>query len=195
MNLLRSLVSWIKRRILRDQRERWNHQYTVGRWEYLKGPAEHARLAACAEALRHHAHAGRILEIGCGEALLQRHLEPHEYATWLGVDISEIAIGKAQAFANARVQYVVGEMGSLQQYGPYDAIVFPESIYYSTDPAELLRRCATALAAGGVLIISIFETKRSAKIWQEIHSVTHTVESRATTNELGTWVCEVLRMR
>jgi len=195
MNLLRSLVSWIKRRVLRDERERWNHQYAVGRWEYLKGPAEHARLAACADALRQHAPAGRVLEIGCGEALLQQHLAPREYTTWLGVDLSEIAIGKAQTFANPRVQYIVGEMTSLRLNGPYDAIIFPESIYYVTERAALLLRYSAALEVGGVFIISIFETKRSANIWQEIHSVAHTVDSQITNNELGTWICEVLRMR
>ena len=195
MTLLQVFVSWFKRRVLRDQRERWNHQYATGRWEKLKAPAEQARFDACAGFLRRYAPAGRVLEIGCGEGPLQQRLAPQVYASWHGVDISEVAIAKAQAFAGPRVCYTVADMTHLQPTGPYDAIVFPESIYYVPQRATLLRRYAHSLDAGGVFIISIFETKRSAQVWAEIHAVAVTVDSRTTTNELGTWICEVLRLR
>ncbi len=191
----RAFISWFKRRILQDQRERWNHQYASGLWEKLKAPAEHARLAACADLLRRHAPRGDILEIGSGEALLQRHLKPEDYAHWFGVDLSDVAIARAQAFASERMRYVAADMNAFEPGDKFHAIVFPESIYYATDRASLLQRYAGYLYPGGVFIISIFTTKRSAAIWAEIHAVTETIDARATTNEMGTWRCEVLRLR
>ncbi len=191
----RALFSWFKRRILHDQRERWDHQYASGRWEKLKAPVEHARFAACADLLRCHAAGGHMLEIGSGEALLQQHLQPDEYASWYGADLSSVAIERAQAFASERVRYVVADMTTFEPEGKFNAIVFPESIYYVTGRAALLRRYARHLLPGGVFIVSIFATKRSPDVWQEIHSVTQTVSARATTNELGTWQCEVLQLK
>lgn len=195
MSWLNSTVSWFKRRVLRNQSERWDHQYTTGRWEKLKSPTEQARFDACASFLRRHAPAGRVLEIGCGEALLQQRLAPTDYASWLGADISAVAIAHAQKFATERVRYVVADMTRFAPAGPFDAIVFPESIYYVPQRAALLQRYARLLAADGVFIISIFTTKRSAAVWEEIHAVAETIDSSVTTNELGTWHCEVLRLR
>ncbi len=191
----RSLLSWFKRRILRDQNERWNYQYARGKWEQLKNPVEHARLTACAGLLRLHTPGGHVLEIGCGEAILLRHLDPGDYASWLGVDISDVAIARARQFASERARFAPGDMRTFALTDSYDAIVFTESIYYVPERAPLLRRYAKHLKAGGVFIISTFEAKDSAAVWQEIHSVAETIDSAVTKNAHGTWVCEVLRMR
>jgi SAM-dependent methyltransferase len=190
-----SLLSWFKRRILRDQNERWNYQYAHGKWEQLKNPVETARLIACAGLLRLHSPGGRVLEIGCGEAILLRHLDPGDYASWLGVDISDVAIARAQAFSSNRARFVAGDMQTFELTESYDAIIFTESIYYVPERAALLQRYAKHLKAGGVFVISAFEAKDSAAVWREIHSVATTLDSATTKNEHGTWVCEVLRMR
>jgi SAM-dependent methyltransferase len=182
---------WFRSRILRSQAARWDYQYAVGKWEKLKG--EQSRIAATAAFLRRHAPGGSVLEIGCGEALLQRELGANPYARWIGVDISEIAVARAQAFAGPTVSYVLADMETFDPADQFDAIVFTESIYYSPACAPLLRRYATWLKPNGVFIISIFRTKRSARVWQEIHSVTTQVETGVTSADAGHWDCEVLR--
>jgi ubiquinone/menaquinone biosynthesis C-methylase UbiE len=77
----------------------------------------------------------------------------------------------------------------------FDAIVFSESIYYVPQPGAVLERYNRFLSPGGVLLVSIFATKRSAAVWAELHAVADSIDSRTTTNELGTWVCEVLCVR
>lgn len=195
MTMLQTLLSWFKRRVLRDQRERWNHQYTEGRWEKLKAPAEQARFDLCAALLRRHAPGGSVLELGCGEGILESRLAPGDYARWLGVDLSEVAIARAQPRANDRVRYVAADMRSFDPGGTFDAIVFSESIYCVPQPGLVLERYDTFLNPGGMLIVSIFTTKRSDAVWEELHAGATVVDSRVTTNELGTWVCEVLRLR
>ena len=72
-------------------------------------------------------------------------------------------------------------------------IVFTESIYYSADCAQLLRRYTGFLNPNGVFIISICQTKRSDRIWADIHSVTTTLDTLATRDGADTWDCQVLK--
>lgn len=195
MTLLHSLLSWIRRRILRDRRARWNHQYSEGRWENLKQPEEDARFAAVADFLRQYARSGRVLEIGCGEALLQRRMGSMPFERWVGVDVSDVAIARAQAYASETVQYVAADMVTYQPDGAFDAILFTESIYYVPACDRLLERYAQFLAPGGVFIISIFSDGRSERVWREIHANTERVEGTTVVNERGTWISEVLKPR
>ncbi|MBI4623750.1 MAG: class I SAM-dependent methyltransferase [Verrucomicrobia bacterium] len=195
MTFFQSIRAWFRRKILRDRAERWNHQYAIGRWEVLKAPAEYARFDACIALLRRHAAGGRLLEIGCGEALLQRRLAPGDYQRLVGVDISAVAIGRAQAFADHRVRYLVADMQKLELDETFDAVIFTESINYVPRRHQLLRNYARFLNEGGVFIVSIYRNKRSAGIWTEIHSVAAPIDRATTTNEVGAWDCEVLRLR
>lgn len=166
--------------------------YATGRWEKLKIPAEQVRFDATARLLTRHGPPGQVLEIGCGEALLQQRLQPADYQDWLGIDLSEVAIRRAQAFATAHVRYCVADMELFDPGGRFDVIVFTESIYYSKDSRRLLERYVRFLKPSGLFIISIFRTKRSARIWAGLHAVAVPVDSISTSNELGTWDCEVL---
>ncbi len=192
MSFFQLAVLWFRNRVLRDRSARWDHQYATGRWDKLRTPAEEARFDATARLLTRHARGGHVLEIGCGEALLQQRLMAGDYRSWLGVDISAVAIGRAQAFAGPRVRYVVADMDTLDSDGRFDAIVFTESIYYSADCRRLLRRYAGYLNPTGVFIVSIFRTRRSAAVWADIRAEAATRDAIGTTNELGTWDCEVL---
>jgi SAM-dependent methyltransferase len=195
MTSLHFLRAWFRREILRDRAERWNHQYATGRWEGLKAAVENARLDACVALLCRHAPGGRLLEIGCGEALLQRRLAPDDYQSLVGVDISEVAVARARAFADHRARYLVADMQTFELGEKFDAVIFTESIYYDPRPRQLLRNYARFLDKGAVFVVSIFRNKGSAGTWAEIHSVAASVDRVTTTNEAGVWDCEVLRLR
>jgi 2-polyprenyl-3-methyl-5-hydroxy-6-metoxy-1,4-benzoquinol methylase len=195
MSLLQSFRAWFHRKILRDRAALWNHQYSRGRWEFLKLPLEIARFDACVYLLRRHAHAGSWLEIGCGEALLQRRLAPNDYQRFVGVDLSSVAIARAQPFAGHRVRYFVADMQQLQLNERFDAVIFAESISYVPHPGQLLRAYARFLNPAGVFIVSLFRNQRTADVWTEIHAATATIDQVTTTNAVGTWDCEVLRLR
>lgn len=195
MTALAGISSWWKRRILGDQRARWNHQYATGRWDQLRAAPEQARFAAGARLLHRHTRGGCVLELGCGEGLLQAHVAPDDHTRWVGVDLSEVAVAAARARANNLTRYVAADMTVFEPNEYFDAIVFSESIYYVSKPADLLRRYGAWLNPGGVFVISIFTTKRSNAVWEQIHAVADPVDSLVTTNALGTWICEVLRLR
>lgn len=196
MTRLNLLCDWFRRVVLRDRAARWNHQYASGRWDVLKTPHETARLDACAALLRRHAPGGRLLEIGCGEALLQQRLAPGDFQRFVGVDIAEVAISRARTFAQGdpRVTYLVADMRTLALGETFAAVIFTESIYYVPNCHEVLRAYARFLRDGGVFVISIFQNKRSAEVWAQIHTVTTVIDRITTTNGAGTWDCEVLRL-
>ena len=166
--------------------------YATGRWEKLKIPAERARFNTTGRLLVKHGPPGQVLEIGCGEALLQRQLEPAAYLGWVGIDISEVAIHRAQEFTTDRVRYHVADMERFDPGTRFDCIIFTESIYYSADSRRLLARYVRFLKPGGRIIVSIFRTKRSQRIWTGLHAVAAPIDRLATSNELGSWDCEVL---
>ena len=195
MTPFQSVRAWFRRRILRDPAARWNHQYAAGDWEMLKAPGEHARFDACITLLRRHAAGGSLLEIGCGEALLQRRLAPEDYRRFVGVDISDVAITRAQAFADHRVRYLVADMRELELDEKFDAVIFTESIYYVPHCDQLLRNYGRFLKPGGVFVISIYRNKSSAATWVEIHLAAAPIDRVTSTNETGAWDCEVLRLR
>lgn len=195
MPWLKFIHAWFRREILRGRAERWNHQYAIGRWEVLKAPVENARFDACIALLRRHVAGGRLLEIGCGEALLQRRLAPGDFQRLVGVDISDVAISRARDFADHRVRYLAADMQELELDEKFDAVIFSESINYVRRRNLLLRKYGRFLSDGGVFIVSIYRNKRSAEVWTEIHSVAALIDRATTTNEAGAWDCEVLRLR
>lgn len=195
MPRLNNLAAWFRREVLRDRAARWDHQYASGRWDLLKAPQETARLDACATLLRRHAPGGRLLEIGCGEALLQQRLAPGDFTRFVGVDISAVAIARAQAATagDPRATYLVADMRELEPTEKFDAVVFTESIYYVPDCAAVLRKYARLLSERGVFVVSIFQNKRSAEVWAQIHAAVTVVDQITTTNAAGMWDCEVAR--
>lgn len=192
MPLFQTTNCWIRGYVFRDQTARWNYQYLTGRWDKLKTQAEQTRFDATARLLARHVSPGDVLEIGCGEAVLQRRLSSADYRSWLGIDLSTVAIQRAQAFTDARTRYLVADMETFEPDVKFDAIVFTESIYYSPDCAQLLRRYSRFLKPNGRFLVSIFRTKRSAAIWANIHRVAPLLDASSTTNDLGTWDCKVL---
>jgi trans-aconitate methyltransferase len=76
----------------------------------------------------------------------------------------------------------------------YDAIIFNESIYYSSRPEKVLRRYMSALTPNGVMIVSMCQNRWQGSIWTALESVAELVHSTAVTNEQGlTWHVRVLR--
>lgn len=189
------LFSFVWRNIFRSQRERWNHKYRKGHCEGYKDDAEVPRLDAVARMLCKHTTRPRVLEMGSGEALLQRRLTADDYTRWLGVDLSDVVIEKAQQFSSPQVDYQVANMLEFQTTEQFDAILFTECINYVEQRDLVLRRYFPFLAPQGVFILSVYQQMRSPRIWMEVDSVLETIDTVVTENERGKWICKVMRPR
>jgi 2-polyprenyl-6-hydroxyphenyl methylase/3-demethylubiquinone-9 3-methyltransferase len=189
------LFSFVKRKILRSQRDRWNYQYERGQWEGLKGPDERERFEAIVAMIRRYAPGGNLLEMGCGEAVLEGYLRDEDFKSLVGVDIADVAIERARQVAGPKSTYFAADMNDFVPTGPFDAIVFTESINYLHNREQLLRKYIQYLVPGGKFIISVFEFKQSPQIWREIETPLRVVDEVRTTNQRGTWVCKVLEAK
>ena len=102
----RAARRWLSRvlpyRKMAGGRERLDVQYARGSWDYLRSLDELARFSVLAGYCHYLKPNGRILEIGCGEGILQERLDPARYARYVGVDISEEAVRRAQARTQAQ---------------------------------------------------------------------------------------------
>ncbi len=189
------MIVFIKRKIFRNSRDRWNYQYEKGKWEFLKQPDEDERFQTVIRFIEQYKLGGNLLEIGCGEALLQQKINSNHYAHFTGIDVSDIAIENANRYKNSKTAYWVADMETYVPSHLMDAIIFTESIYYSKNPAKLLQRYRQFLKSEGIFIISIFDFKYSTKVWQQIESICLVLEHTSTTNYKGTWQCKVLTPR
>ncbi|MGA0558224.1 class I SAM-dependent methyltransferase [Larkinella sp. VNQ87] len=187
-----SLTSFIKRKIFRINRDRWNYQYDKGLWEGLKGLDELARFSVIVGYVKYlKPGQPELLEIGCGEGLLQQRLQPHNYGRYVGLDISDSAIRNAQAQADEKCTYLVADMDKYQPVGAFDMIMFNESIYYSRHPLETLQRYATHLKPNGLLLVTINDHKHSDELWASLKDGFDLLDE-ATTVTKTTCVCKIL---
>lgn len=174
-------------------KELWEDQYGSGLWELMRGLDEVAHYCVIAGYLRHLKPAGSVLDVGCGEGLLNDQLRPFGYSRYLGVDLSETAVRQAAGRQDARTSFVAADAESFSPVERYDAIVFSESVYYFQDPLGTLRRYEAFLEEGGLFIVSTFRSHRSDVIARRLLERYRLLEETAVSNRKGTWVVRVIK--
>jgi SAM-dependent methyltransferase len=100
----------------------------------------------------------RVLDLGCGAGdvtfVAADLVGPEGFV--VGVDRSPQALARARLRAGqrglAQVQFVEGDLGEPVPSGPFDAIVERLVLWTVPDPAALLRRQATVLRPGGLVV-------------------------------------------
>jgi SAM-dependent methyltransferase len=98
----------------------------------------------------------RVLDLGCGAGQLARHLAARGAAEVFGVDASERMLALARAeYAHPRLTY---QQRTIEEVAfpaaRFDLVVSSLVFHYVDDYPGLVRRIATWLAPGGVLVYS-----------------------------------------
>jgi SAM-dependent methyltransferase len=169
----------------------WEEQYRSGRWDYLHGGDEAARYEAIAGLLRRLRPGGSVLDVGCGEGILRDWLRPSGYAAYVGVDISPTALAAARRGAGANDRFVLADAESYEPEGAFDAIVLNEVVYYFADPLAAAQRYARRLAAGGVLVVSSFDSSRTRAIARRLARLLPRREEVRLRQPRGGWTVAV----
>jgi SAM-dependent methyltransferase len=124
-----------------------------GYWARLRNVDELGRYAIIASLVDHFAPAGRVLDVGCADGILQERVR---YGQYVGIDVHADAIRHASRKADARTSFVVADGCAYVPDRPFDVIVWNESLYYAADPMAAVERYWEHLAPGGVIIVSMF---------------------------------------
>lgn len=194
--MLTTIISFFRRKVLRNNQDRWNYKYAKGDWEGLKNPELNNRLLPAIEFLKTLKPKAEVLEIGCGEGVFQQMLGNENYQYFEGTDISDWAIQQAQQFADDKTFFWTGDM---EVYQPckekYDAVVITDSVYYSKKPLQLLQRYENYLKLDGIFIITMNNYKHSERVWLEIEMAYQPNSQRTESNKFGTWVCKVYELK
>ncbi len=171
----------------------WNEQYLEGKWDTLRSNWEDARFDVMRKFMGSYSVKGKILEIGCGEGLLQAQLDPVIYSSYLGIDISEVAVQRALYLENSCTRYRAADMEEFNPAEKFDMIIFNESLYYAKCPCSTMLKYMGFLEENGVFITSIYETTRNKRLIKKINKFFKPVESAVTANDRGRWHCQVYR--
>lgn len=175
-------------------KERWEEQYAKGEWAWLRRIDELGHHSVLAGYFHYLKPGGSILDIGCGEGLLQERLNGYE--KYVGVDLGEaikIAAAKAVSENDSKTKFAVGDMNTYTPEQMFDAMVFNESIYYLDDITKSLRQYDKFLNKNGVMLISVHQRDKHQKIWDAIEQVYTPIDECVVINKLGTgWTCKAL---
>ncbi len=153
---------WYRKLLVKDSEKR----YATAQWNYLNGIAESHRYNAilgCCDFLKP-AHR-TVLDIGCGEGILQRRMS---YAHYVGIDMNEEGIRLAKRRENDNTEFILVPAELYKPRRTFDVLVFNESLYYMKNPLSILEKYKSFLAKDGILIVCMIRTYLARKIWSGI---------------------------
>ena len=141
----------------RLKRHLWDWEFSNGRWDCLEETPDDPAYPHLAS----YARGGRILDLGCGPGSAGRYLDAKAYSSYVGVDISDVAIQSARR-KNQRPQntYVQSDILSYRPDGEFDVILFGDSLYYTarSEVIGMLRRYGPHLGRTGVFMVKMHDT-------------------------------------
>lgn len=122
--LIRYFPASIKQKI-------WDQEYNSAKWDYINFTPHDCTYGI----LEKYAQQGDILDMGCGPGNTANEISEQAYRSYVGVDISEIALQKAKqrTVETGRQDKNQFERSDIINYAPrglYDVILFRESLYY-----------------------------------------------------------------
>lgn len=174
-------------------REAWEEQYREGRWACLHGADEIARYGVLIGFLEHLEEARSILDVGCGEGILRDLLGAGRYQRYEGIDLSSVAIEAAQRRAGEADRLLVADAETYVPEGRFDAVVLNESLYYLADPRAQARRYLGFVRPGGLLLVSMFHSVRTAAILRVLEAELPLVDRVKVTGRKGSWSIAAFR--
>lgn len=144
--------SFVKKRL-------WDRDFSVGKWDYIDNT-----VGDCVYAhLEKYAQGGDVLDLGCGPGNTANELASDAYRTYIGVDISAVALEKARKRTqeNGRADKNSFVRSDFLGYAPtreFDVILFRESLYHVPygQVMSILENYSTHLKKNGIFIVRVY---------------------------------------
>jgi 2-polyprenyl-3-methyl-5-hydroxy-6-metoxy-1,4-benzoquinol methylase len=168
----------------------WEQQYQTGHWNFLRTLGELGRFSLVVGYIHELKPHSALLDVGCGEGLLFKRLQPRGCARYLGLDISAAAVARACEVGDG--PFICADA---EQYVPsetYDVIVFNESLYYFNKPLETVDRYFTRLSTHGIMIVSTFpKSRRGRSILRALKRKYVVLDETHISHASESWICSV----
>ncbi len=172
----------------------WDAEYARGHWDYLDSARELGHYALIAGFIHQLSERPRVLDVGCGHGRLYRLLGTLPMASYLGIDLSVEAIGRADAIRGRGDdhEFRVADFERAPPAGPFDVVVFNESIYYAAEPRQAFERYLGLLSAGGILIVSIRDLRKNRSVRAALRRAQRPIHTATVRNGEGErWTVDV----
>lgn len=173
------------------RQQRWNNEYLSGKWNYMQSIEELGRYSIIIGYVQY-LKVKTILDVGCGDGNLIPLLPLID--AYVGIDISRIALDKAQEKMDVGTNYCLIE-ADFDEYSPtnkFDLIVFSESVYYSKHPLETLVSYQNALVDGGHCVISMYKNLRAPPVWDMVIEIFDIVDETHIQQKNQGWISRLL---
>jgi len=173
----------------------WDNEYTSGSYDRLGLSEQRHHIRLLAALVAEHAPNLRVLDIGCGDGAFYKAIRSHSPARYVGVDVSDVAIARAQDRygADAGATFIVGDGSRFPTDETFDAIVFPECIEFLGDPVKVLDHYRGNLAEGGIFGVTQWLATRPLRIWRAVAAHTEVVDQAVVSAQWGgawqVWTC------
>jgi 2-polyprenyl-3-methyl-5-hydroxy-6-metoxy-1,4-benzoquinol methylase len=190
---------WLARRLRRRRRggiaadpaRKWEDEYRSGKWGWLRDLSELGRYGVIAAYVRRLKPGGVVLDVGCGEGVLQEHLAG-AYSAYTGIDFSADAIRRASARQDARTRFVVADATKFSARERFDVVIMNECLYLFDDPVAVARGYESMLNPGGLMIVSMYGEAKPRRIWRALAGRYLALDEQHVVHPTGkTWVVKV----
>ncbi|MDC8003441.1 class I SAM-dependent methyltransferase [Aureisphaera galaxeae] len=161
---------------------KFNSQYLRGKWDKLGGEKERVRYEQIDNYLQRF-QPKSILDLGCGDGVLNRRLTYDGFESFLGVDYAEVSVKMAKKQNFPKSDFETHDLLNFKPKEIYDAIILNEAFYYIHDSerTRVLNNILSGLHENGILIVSIFREgatcweyfKENPKLKEEAFEVVH----------------------
>ena len=182
MNIIDKFHHW-------RRRKRWNKQYRKGRWESLKSDIEAHRYAQIIDFLNKYAvDDPSILDLGCGDGVLNERMKDFNYDYFLGIDFSSVSIEKALAKKLPRSDYRSVDIIQFKPRCEFDVIIFNEVFYYipESEKTRVMEQLFDSLTENGIIITSIFREGIGCWEYFKEHPNLHEIDFTTVTTKKKT---------
>lgn len=146
---------------VKQDRADWEQQYSSGAWAHLNDRHELARYRVVAGYIHAEPRAVSLLDVGCGEGVMLRHLDLDRIECYSGMDVAQAALDRITP-RRGQDEYLCSTLENFKPHRQWDVILFNEVLYYTFDPVASLPRFESMLKPGGWFVISMH---RKAKPW------------------------------
>jgi SAM-dependent methyltransferase len=149
----------------------WDRDFAGDKWNFIDNTAGDCVYPH----LEKYAHNGDILDLGCGPGNTANEVASDAYRSYVGVDISDVALAKAvkRTKENGRENKNSFAQGDFLGYTPtqeFDVILFRESLYHVPfgQVLTILDKYAKYLKKSGVFIVRLYsgDIKTGKKKWR-----------------------------
>ncbi|HVO63564.1 MAG TPA: class I SAM-dependent methyltransferase [Terriglobales bacterium] len=169
----------------------WSHGYDLNILN------EDARYGVVVAWMRRYERNGPLLDVGCGDGLLEERYRKVSTTQIIGFDYSSIAIERARARCLNDVEFLCADGRTFLPKRRFSVVVLNESLYYVDDYLGVMANLSRALIDDGVFIVSMHDTRVTRRIWKNVqrsYVLLHGAALRDETTD-GFWRVRLLRPR